>query len=62
MQATRADLRYWLPNMLRDHRYTAAEAALVTGLRETEFKAPQVPPLQRASVLIPGAVRYVLGF
>jgi hypothetical protein len=36
--ATRADLRYWLENMLRYHRYTLAEAALVCGLTEAEVK------------------------
>jgi hypothetical protein len=32
MQATRADLPYWLANMVRDHRFTWSEAAQVTGL------------------------------
>ncbi len=36
--ATRADLRYWLENMLRDHRYSWAEAAIVCGMREEEVQ------------------------
>jgi hypothetical protein len=36
--ATRSDLRYWLENMLRFHRYRLAEAAEVCGLTETEVK------------------------
>jgi peptidoglycan/xylan/chitin deacetylase (PgdA/CDA1 family) len=32
MRATRADLGYWLKNMVQDHRYTWQEAAQVTGL------------------------------
>jgi peptidoglycan/xylan/chitin deacetylase (PgdA/CDA1 family) len=41
MEATRADLRYWLNNMLRSHRYTLEEAARAAGLtvREVEGKA-----------------------
>jgi hypothetical protein len=34
VEATRADLRYWLENMLRYHRYTLAKRALVTGFTE----------------------------
>ena len=62
MQATRADLGYWLPNMLRDHRYTAAEAALVTGLRETELKAPQAPAAPARICPYPGGRPLRLGF
>jgi len=36
--ATRADLRYWLENMLRYHRYTWAEAAGVCGMSEEEVR------------------------
>lgn len=36
--ATRADLRYWLENMLRYHRYTWAEAATVCGMSEAEVR------------------------
>lgn len=36
--STRADLRYWLDNMLRHHRYTAAEAAQVSALTEAEVQ------------------------
>jgi peptidoglycan/xylan/chitin deacetylase (PgdA/CDA1 family) len=38
VEATRADLRYWLENMLRYHRYTLAEVALVTGFTEAEVQ------------------------
>lgn len=38
VEATRADLRYWLEDMLRDHRYTLAEARRVTGLTEVEVQ------------------------
>ncbi len=45
MEATRRDLDYWLGNMLRDHRYTPAEAARVCGLGEDEIrtKTPAAP-------------------
>jgi peptidoglycan/xylan/chitin deacetylase (PgdA/CDA1 family) len=36
--ATRADLPYWLGNMLRDHRYTWTEAAAVCGMTEDELQ------------------------
>ncbi|MGD1104576.1 MAG: polysaccharide deacetylase family protein [Terriglobia bacterium] len=36
--ATRADLRYWLENMLRYHRYSWAEAATVCGMSEEEVR------------------------
>ena len=36
--ATRADLRYWLENMLRYHRYSWAEAASVCGMSEEEVR------------------------
>jgi len=36
--ATRADLRYWLENMLHYHRYTWAEAAMVCGMSEEEVR------------------------
>jgi len=38
MLATRADLRYWLKNMLCFHQYTLAEAAEVCGMTEDEVK------------------------
>jgi peptidoglycan/xylan/chitin deacetylase (PgdA/CDA1 family) len=38
VEATRADLRYWLANMLRDHGYTLAEAAQVCGSTESEVQ------------------------
>jgi len=36
VETTRADIDYWMENMLGDHRYTPAEAALVSGLSEDE--------------------------
>jgi peptidoglycan/xylan/chitin deacetylase (PgdA/CDA1 family) len=39
MQATRADLGYWLKNVLRDHRYTWQEGAQVTGFGIEDLKA-----------------------
>jgi peptidoglycan/xylan/chitin deacetylase (PgdA/CDA1 family) len=36
--ATRADLRYWLENMLCFHRYTLSEAAGVCGMTEAALK------------------------
>ena len=38
VEATRADLRYWLENMLRYHRYSWAEAAAVCGMSEEEVR------------------------
>jgi peptidoglycan/xylan/chitin deacetylase (PgdA/CDA1 family) len=40
--ATRADLRYWLANMLQYHHYTLAEAAEVCALPEAEVKREAV--------------------
>ena len=41
--ATQADLKYWLGNMLRDHRFTLAEAAKVCGfsVEEAQRKAEE---------------------
>ena len=39
VEATRADLGYWLENMFRRHHYTGEEAAKVTGLSVAELKA-----------------------
>jgi len=36
--ATRADLHYWLENMLQDHRYSLAETAAVCGTTEEEVR------------------------
>jgi len=36
--ATRADLRFWMENMLRYHRYSWAEAAIVCGMSEGEVR------------------------
>ncbi len=49
IEATRADIEYWMENMFRDHRYTPAEAALVSGLSEDQAapyaaKFSGVPP------------------
>jgi hypothetical protein len=38
VEATRADLRYWLENMLRYHRYSWAEAAGVCGMSDEEVR------------------------
>ena len=48
IEATRADSDYWMENMLRDHRYTPAEAALVSGLSEEQV-APYATKLSEAS-------------
>ena len=37
--ATRADLKYWLDNMLRYHRFTLAEAAKVCGFTQEQVRA-----------------------
>jgi hypothetical protein len=39
MQATRADLGYWLKNMVEDHHFTWQESAQVTGLDVKELKS-----------------------
>ena len=39
MEATRAELRYWLENMFRHHHYAGEEAAKVTGLSVDELNA-----------------------
>ena len=36
IDATQADIDYWMESMLGDHRYTPAEAALVSGLSEDQ--------------------------
>ena len=54
--ATRADLDYWLENMLRDHRYTLTEAALVCGMTEEELqKRAEDLGLYPATLLAPPA-------
>jgi peptidoglycan/xylan/chitin deacetylase (PgdA/CDA1 family) len=75
IEATRNDLRYWLNNMLRSHRYTPKEAAQVTGLTppEVEGKArefgimttipPDQPEGERLRVLpYPGGRHPRIGF
>jgi hypothetical protein len=49
IEATQADLDYWLVNMLRYHRYTSVEAAQVCGLTEKEVteKASQLGVAER---------------
>jgi peptidoglycan/xylan/chitin deacetylase (PgdA/CDA1 family) len=53
MEATRADLDYWLPNMLRDHHYSTSEAAQVCGLPEDEIRRrasqPELRPAEPKS-------------
>jgi len=57
--ATRADLRYWLENMLRYHRYSWAEAATVCGMSEEEVRMrakefgldPPAPPASPGRVV-----------
>ncbi|MGA3323755.1 MAG: polysaccharide deacetylase family protein [Terriglobia bacterium] len=72
--ATRADLRYWLENMLRDHRYSWAEAATACGMSEEEVRqrarefgldppAPTVSPGKMVRVLpYPGGRYPRIGF
>ena len=57
--ATRADLKYWLENMLRYHRYTWAEAASVCGMTEVEVRKhaaefgldPPAPPAPTGKIV-----------
>jgi peptidoglycan/xylan/chitin deacetylase (PgdA/CDA1 family) len=61
--ATRADLKYWLENMLRYHRFTLAEAAKVCGFTQEQVRAkaeelglyplPAVPVQQNKIRVIP---------
>jgi peptidoglycan/xylan/chitin deacetylase (PgdA/CDA1 family) len=62
--ATRADLRYWLENMLRYHRYSWAEAATVCGMSEEEVrKAAKKFGLHRpAPPTVPGKLIRVLPY
>ena len=74
MIATRADLRFWLENMLCFHRYTVAEAAEVCGMTEDEVKkqatdfgffapSPVSPPEKQIRVLpYPGGRSPRIGF
>ena len=50
IEATRADIDYWMETMLRDHRYATAEAALVSGLPEDQVApyAAKFAPSQEA--------------
>ena len=50
IEATRADIDYWMETMLRDHRYTPAEAAVVSGLPEDQVApyAAKFAPSQEA--------------
>jgi peptidoglycan/xylan/chitin deacetylase (PgdA/CDA1 family) len=56
VEATRADLAYWLRNMLADHRYSISEAAAVCALPEPELKA-QIAALHLPSDPVPSGVR-----
>jgi len=49
IETTRSDIDYWMENMLADHRYTPAEAALVSGLSEDEV-APYAAKFSGATV------------
>jgi peptidoglycan/xylan/chitin deacetylase (PgdA/CDA1 family) len=72
--ATRADLKYWLGNMLLDHRYTLAEAAKVCGLSPEEVRKkaeefvlypPPSPPGQGKKIRVlpyPGGRHPRIGF
>jgi peptidoglycan/xylan/chitin deacetylase (PgdA/CDA1 family) len=61
--ATRADLRFWLENMLLDHRYSLAEAAAVCNMSEEEvrkhaeefglYPSPLAPPVGKLLRLLP---------
>jgi len=59
--ATRADLKYWLENMLRYHRYSWAEAAAVCGMTEDEARKhaaefrldPPAPPTGKIVRVLP---------
>ena len=64
VRATRADLPFWLENMLRFHRYTLTEAAEVCGLSEAQVKekaaasglyppAPAPPPGENGIRVLP---------
>ncbi|MGH9340802.1 MAG: polysaccharide deacetylase family protein [Acidobacteriota bacterium] len=59
MEATRADLGYWLENMLRYHRYDWSEVQSVTGLglQELKEKAEQTGLRAGASVRDPDRLR-----
>ncbi len=47
MEASRADLGYWLENMFRYHHYTWEEAAQVTGVSVDDLKASaKEPPIE----------------
>jgi hypothetical protein len=72
--ATRADLRFWLENMLRYHRYSWAEAATVCGMSEEEVRgkakefglespAPPASPGKMVRILpYPGGRHARIGF
>ena len=50
IEATRADIAYWMETMLHGHRYATAEAALVSGLPEDQVApyAAKFAPSQEA--------------
>ncbi|MDA2925690.1 polysaccharide deacetylase family protein [Acidobacteria bacterium AH-259-G07] len=74
VRATRADLAYWLENMLRYHRYSWEEASEATGLsaevlkkhvRELGVKTSPFPPRGRRNPLLlpyPGGRHPRIGF
>ena len=68
MTATRAEKRFWMPNMLGPHRYSVSEAAQVLGWSDaqTEAAAAEVGPVKPASGLevrpYPGGRPLRIGF
>ncbi|MCP5114254.1 MAG: polysaccharide deacetylase family protein, partial [bacterium] len=61
--ATRADLPYWLSNMLHHHAYSPAEAAAVSGTPLSEIRPNELPRIPRTSVLpYPGGRHPRIGF
>jgi peptidoglycan/xylan/chitin deacetylase (PgdA/CDA1 family) len=74
VEATRADLPFWLENMLLDHHYSWAEAATVCGITEAKVRRlarelrvdPQAPPPSAGKLVrvlpYPGGRHPRLGF
>ncbi len=65
IEATRADLDYWLDNMFRYHRYTPEEAARVAALPAGQLKIPDGSPPATGAVVVrpyPGGRHPRIGF
>jgi peptidoglycan/xylan/chitin deacetylase (PgdA/CDA1 family) len=67
MEATQADQRYWLENMLDAHRYSTAEAARVLGWKEDQVAAAarEIKPERPAGLRVrpyPGGRELRMGF